>query len=232
MRKPRVFAASIAAGKSRPAGAFKGNSANGPAITDSIKARSARLRAIGPATASVSQGRSVGQIGTKPGVGRSPKTPQNAAGVRIEPPRSLPSAKATIPDASAAAPPPVEPPAVSDKSQGLRVAPNNAFLVLAPAANSGTLVLPRTIASARRRRSTMTASCSGTKSARRREPKVVRMPAVGTISLIATGTPASGPGFVPAASLESSASASARACSAAKVQIALICGFNRSIASR
>ena len=85
--------------------------------------------------------------------------------MRSEPPRSVPSASAIMPVASAAAPPPVEPPEVSAGFHGLRVGPNTVFHVLAPAANSGVLVLPMTTAPARRRRSTTTASASGTWSA-------------------------------------------------------------------
>ena len=69
------------------------------------------MRAIGPVTCSVSHTQSVGCVGTRPTDGRNPATPQNAAGMRSEPPRSVPSASAIMPVARAAAPPPVEPPA-------------------------------------------------------------------------------------------------------------------------
>ncbi len=67
-----------------------------------------------------------------------------------------------MPEASAAAPPPVDPPALSAGFHGLRVRPNTSFHVLAPAANSGVLVLPRMTAPAARRRATATASSLGT----------------------------------------------------------------------
>src|SRR3989449_5961102 len=63
--------------------------------------------------------------------------------MRSEPPRSVPSASAIIPVASAAHPPPVEPPALNAGSHGLRVRPNTSLKVFPPAANSGQLVLPR-----------------------------------------------------------------------------------------
>jgi hypothetical protein len=97
-----------------------------------------------------------------PGVVRKPTTPQWAAGPRSEPPRSVPSAMGHMPVASAAADPPLEPPAVRARFHGLRVAPNTAFTVLGPKANSGVLVLPSTMAPAARRRSTTSASTSGT----------------------------------------------------------------------
>ena len=58
-----------------------------------------------------------------------------------------------------------EPPQVSAGSHGLRVAPKTALNVFAPAPNSGVFVLPTMIAPAARRRSTSSASTSGTLSA-------------------------------------------------------------------
>ena len=53
---------------------------------------------------------SVSPAGTRPGETRKPTTLQNAAGFLSEPPRSLPSASGNIPQASAAAAPPLLPP--------------------------------------------------------------------------------------------------------------------------
>ena len=79
---------------------------------------------------------------------RKPTTPQKAAGVRSEPPRSEPWASGPMPVASATAAPPLEPPQVSAGFHGLRVAPNTALKVLPPAPNSGVFVLPTTMAPA------------------------------------------------------------------------------------
>jgi hypothetical protein len=49
---------------------------------------------------------------TSPYVGLKPTTPQQAAGIRIDPPESVPSAASASPAASAAADPPLEPPAI------------------------------------------------------------------------------------------------------------------------
>ncbi len=65
--------------------------------------------------------------------------------------------------------------------------------VLAPAPNSGVLVLPSTMAPAAFRRATTSASSSGTWCSKILLPHVVRMPFVGVRSLIDTGTPCSGP---------------------------------------
>ena len=51
-----------------------------------------------------------GPSDTRPRAGLSPTSPQQAAGIRIEPPPSLPCAIGTIPAATAAAEPPLEPP--------------------------------------------------------------------------------------------------------------------------
>ena len=48
---------------------------------------------------------------TRPRVGFSPTTPLNAAGMRPEPPESVPSAKQTRPAATATAEPELDPPA-------------------------------------------------------------------------------------------------------------------------
>src|SRR3972149_10382132 len=131
-------------------------------MAESISAVSATVRAIGPWTLHGSHASVVGQTGTRPGEVRKPTTPQKAAGIRSEPPRSGPWARGPRPVARATAPPPVEPPHVSAGFQGLRVGPNTALNVLAPAPNSGVLGLPSTIAPAARGRSTISPSSSGT----------------------------------------------------------------------
>ena len=88
--------------------------------------------------------------------------PQNAAGIRIEQPKSVPCAIGTMPVATATAEPPDEPAGLSAGFQGLRVAPNTAFTVFAPVANSGVLVFASTMAPAAFSRRTASASCSGT----------------------------------------------------------------------
>jgi hypothetical protein len=67
-----------------------------------------------------------------PKVGFSPKTPQKAAGTRIDPLVSDPSDSGTRPPATAAAEPPDEPPATRVRSCGLWVAPKCAFSVVKP----------------------------------------------------------------------------------------------------
>ena len=96
--------------------------------------------------------------------------PQNDAGMRIEQPKSVPCARGTIPVATATADPPEEPSGLSAGFQGFRVTPNTSLKVLAPAANSGVLVLPSTMAPAAFRRRTASASSVGTLSLNSGEP--------------------------------------------------------------
>src|SRR5262249_3655809 len=155
-----------------------------------------------------------------------------AAGIRIEQPKSVPCASGTMPLATAAAEPPDEPAGLRAGFHGLRVAPNSSLTVFAPAANSGVLVLPRMMAPSLRSRATTSASSVGTKSLYRGDAKVVRMPAVGVISLMRTGRPSSRRGASPFCSRCSACLAAARAESSASVMMALICGLIRAIASR
>jgi len=83
-----------------------------------------------------------GPAGTRPRDGLSPNNPQYADGIRIEPPPSPPPAKGAIPEATAAAEPPLEPPGVRAIFHGLRVGPNASGSVYAINPNSGVLVLP------------------------------------------------------------------------------------------
>ena len=71
-----------------------------------------------------------------------PTTPQRAAGWRIEPPVSEPSASGTMPAATAAAEPPEEPPGTRVRSHGLLVGWKAEVSVDEPKANSSMLALP------------------------------------------------------------------------------------------
>ena len=86
---------------------------------------SATLRPIGPSTPICAWKTSKsGPPGTSPCDGRKPKTLFQAAGLRSEPPKSLPSATGSMSSASATAAPPLEPPAVSAGSKAFSVGPN------------------------------------------------------------------------------------------------------------
>src|SRR6185295_9962402 len=137
-----------------------GSGAYFPVIALRKSATSATVRAIGPFVESGDHDPS--SSGTRPGDGRRPTTPVNAAGLRSEPAKSLPLAIGTIPQRSAAAAPPLLPPTVFFRLYGLTVAPNTGLKVLEPAPNSGVFVLPSVIAPASRTRLTRIASTVGT----------------------------------------------------------------------
>src|SRR5205809_7734867 len=110
-----------------------------------------------------------------------------AAGCRIEPPVSEPSASGVMPAATATADPPLDPPGVRSSAHGLRVGPNAEFSVDDPIANSSQLVLPMMIAPARSRRATTVASYGGTNDSSMREPAVGVPPRVHRLALSAIG---------------------------------------------
>src|SRR5438874_7155700 len=150
------------------------------------------VRASGQTCATSSLPPAAGYIGTRPKVGFRPTSPQKLAGMRIEPAPSVPRASGPSPPATAAAPPPVDPPGVLVRSQGLRDSPKSGLSVEPRQANSGRFVRPTKIAPEARSHFTLGASSPATFDASSREPKVVRSPRVQRLSLIETGTPCSG----------------------------------------
>ena len=127
-------------------------------MTCSSSAASRTSRANGPIWSSDDANAIRPYRETRPYVGLRPTTPQNAAGSRMLPPVSLPSASVASPAATAAAEPPLLPPGTRSRSHGLRVGPNAEFSVLLPIANSSQLVLPSRMAPASRSSRTTVAS--------------------------------------------------------------------------
>ena len=112
------------------------------------------------------------------------------------------------PAATAAAPPPLDPPGVRSRSHGLRVRPYTVFTVCPKSASiSCGLVVAAITAPAARIRRTTVASQSDTGPTNAGLPHVVGIPATCTASLTVTGTPPSGP---PAAEAASASAASPR----------------------
>ena len=107
-----------------------------PAIASSRSAQSSAVRAIGPTVSKVGDTGKSPSFETRPGVGRRPVTPQNADGMRIDPPVSVPSVPAARSAAAAAAEPPLEPPQTRSVAQGFRAGPKCGLVVSAPNANS------------------------------------------------------------------------------------------------
>src|ERR1700759_4482313 len=116
-------------------------------MMSSSSALSATVRASAPNPVSPSQPVvSSTDAGLRDGF--MPTSPQQAAGIRIEPPPSPAVAAATIPAATAAAGPPDAPPGVRVGSQGLRVTPLATLAVHGKIISSGALVMPTGIAPA------------------------------------------------------------------------------------
>src|SRR5437879_12478074 len=87
--------------------------------------------------------------------------PHQAAGLRIDPPPSVPIASGPRPAATAAPAPPEEPPGVWPRLHGLRVAPKRRLSVTPTQPSVGVFVLPSMIAPAAFRRSTGGAASGG-----------------------------------------------------------------------
>ena len=155
--------------------------------------------------------------------------PQAAAGMRIEPPVSVPMVASAMPAATLAADPPLDPPGDRDGSCGLRAGPNAESSFVVPNANSCRLVLPTNTAPAWRRCATVGASRSATWPSRTRDAAVVGTPRTSIRSLIEIGTPCSGPRSMPAASSRSASRAWRRASSAITVMNAFSRGLSASI---
>ena len=81
------------------------------------------MRVSGPMWSSDQLSGSTPRLLTRPNVGLRPTTPQSEAGMRIEPPVSVPSATGHSPAATEAPEPELEPPVTRSVSQGLRAAP-------------------------------------------------------------------------------------------------------------
>ena len=134
-----------------------------------------------------------------------------------------------MPVASATAEPPEEPPQIRVGSKGFPVAPKTAFLVLAPAPNSGVLVLPITMAPARRNAAMIRSSSAGTFSAWIGEPYVVSTPSVTFKSFTPIGNPCRTPSSSPRETASSAVFASSRARSKHRVTMAFTAPSTASI---
>src|SRR4029078_3128843 len=93
-------------------------------MTFIIIAASRTVRVIGPICESVPCDDG-GNSGTRPCVGFSPNQPGKGQGKATEPAPSVPTARLPMPTASAATPPPDEPPGGRPSFQGLCVTPNS-----------------------------------------------------------------------------------------------------------
>jgi hypothetical protein len=77
------------------------------------------LRASGPMESRVVESGSMPACGMRPAVGLKPASPHNAAGMRTDPPVSVPIATAAMPSATETAAPDDDPPGMRARSNGL-----------------------------------------------------------------------------------------------------------------
>ena len=94
-------------------------------MASSISAVSITVRAIGLMLEMLANASGAMSCGTTPADCLKPTTPLQAAGMRVEPPASVPTPIGQTPAASATAAPPDEPPLVRSAAQALRVRPNS-----------------------------------------------------------------------------------------------------------
>src|SRR5579859_5662059 len=161
-----------------------------------IIAASRTVRVIGPSTETPGKALA-GHIGTRPSVGFRPTRPLHAAGMRIEPPASVPICNGPKPAAPAAPAPEDEPPVVCAGFQALRVMP---FSGQSPGdfqPYSVVVVLPTMTAPAAFRPTTAGASSATGLGSEVRLPRRVGNPATSTRSFTVHGTPSSGPSGRP-----------------------------------
>ena len=85
--------------------------------------QSATLRVIAPTESRLSARGKVPAMGTRLALGLKPTRLQNAAGIRSEPPVSVPSPATAMPSATLTAAPELEPPAIRSGAQGVSGVP-------------------------------------------------------------------------------------------------------------
>ncbi len=150
-----------ATGRGMRNGRCIGSRPSGAASTSSSRATSSTVRPIGPRVLIGIHALPGATLGTTRTVGRKPTTLFHAAGLRSEPPVSLPSAVATMRQARATAAPPLDPPAVRPSPHGFCVTPWTLLNVCEPAPNSGVFVFPTATAPAAFMRATSRQSAAG-----------------------------------------------------------------------
>src|SRR5271165_6636684 len=159
--------------------------------------------------------------------------PQKEAGIRIDPPPSVPKPIGPMPLATWAPAPPLEPPDVISGFHGFLVTPVKGDSVTPFHPNSGVVVLPKSIAPAARRRATSGASSfQGPAGSTVSDPLRVGMPRVTIRSLMLTGTPSKGPWGAPASQRAVDSAAALCAPSRSRKQKALSLGLRFSIRAR
>mmetsp|Transcript_52536 Transcript_52536/g.139922 ORF Transcript_52536/g.139922 Transcript_52536/m.139922 type:complete len:269 (-) Transcript_52536:437-1243(-) len=145
---------------------------------------------------------------TRPGVGLKLANPQKWAGMRTDPPMSVPRPTGEPCAAIRAASPPEDPPGVRSWSHGFRVAPHTSLLDSGNIMHWETLVCTKGMAPCSRSMRTTTASAAEGSKQRAALPMVLSMPCRLRQSLTEKGTPCRRPTNPPVASTSSASTAS------------------------
>ena len=104
----------------RPSGGMAAGTSQGSlAMIASVSAQHATLTPIGPIESRVVESGTAPSRGTRYWVGLNPTRPHSAAGIRTEPPVSVPIATAAMPSATETGAPAEEPPGIRLRSWGL-----------------------------------------------------------------------------------------------------------------
>src|SRR5579872_7308375 len=163
-----------------------------------MAAASSTLRAIGPIVSIEYADGTTPRVLTRPYVVLNPTTPQNAPGMRTEPPSSLPTEPKQSPADTAAAEPADDPPVILSGFQGLCAGPKQPVVPVPSKAISSRFSLPRNTGPAAFNRLVTSASSVGTRSLKTPAAAVVFRPAVSILSFSAMGTPYKGADMRPA----------------------------------
>ena len=207
----------------RPAGGQKRacpRARPGDAASTSCSSTASRTeRVIAQAVSSVVESGIAPSVGVRRAVFLKPTKPCSAAGMRIDPPVSEPSAAQAAPVATETAPPEVEPPGMRGSASSLAVTgfagvPKCGLMPTAENANSDMLVRPMKAAPAARRRATAGQSATaGGSVASTVEPAAVTSPCTLNRSFTLTARPAKRATGAPAARRASTARAVSAAAS-------------------
>jgi hypothetical protein len=165
---------------------WRGSTPSDPAITVSSRATSSTVAPIGPQWSTLASNAQMPVYGTRPCVGFRPTPPHEAAGMRIDPPWSRPSAIGASPAAIAAALPLEKPPVERSGACGLVTRAGQLVWLWPEKLRFSQTVLPWIVPPAARMRLTTVASLSATKPSNTREPLRIGSPRTSVLSLMPT----------------------------------------------
>src|SRR5580692_93773 len=182
-----------ACGRIRPTRSSQGPAAKPGSISRMPSSTAATSAPSGPTVSRDGASGYTPCTGTRPQVVLRPTTPQQAAGIRTEPPVSVPSATSASPVATATAEPLDDPPGRRRGSSGFTGVPDQVFVPTADQHSSVRFALPTMAAPERRAAATTAASRAAglARSAITGQPTVVGTPSTSMQSFTASRTPQS-----------------------------------------